>query len=61
MGTVAEGKFDIDSWDEEPFDEKDGTKLTRTRVTKTFHGDVKAHSSAELLMAYALEGSAAFC
>lgn len=60
MGTVAEGRFDIDSWDEEPYDEKDGIKLTRTRVTKSFLGDMEGKSTAELLMAYAQEGSAAY-
>ncbi|MBA2475563.1 MAG: DUF3224 domain-containing protein [Actinobacteria bacterium] len=56
----AAGRFDIDSWDDEPYDERDGVKLTRTRVTKTFHGDVEGESTAELLMAFAQDGSAAY-
>jgi Protein of unknown function (DUF3224) len=61
MGTQATGTFEIDSWDEEPYDDNDGAKLTRTRLTKTFRGDVEGESTAELLMAYAArEGSAAY-
>jgi hypothetical protein len=61
MSTSATGTFEIDSWDEKPYDEREGTKLTRTRVTKTFNGDVEGESTAELLMAYgAREGSAAY-
>jgi hypothetical protein len=59
MNSHAEATFDIESWDEEPCDESEGVKLTRTRVTKTFHGDLEGESRAELLMAY-LEGSAAY-
>jgi hypothetical protein len=60
MSTRASSTFDIDSWDEQPYDEQEGAKLTRTRVTKTFHGDIEGTSTAELLMAYAQEGSAAY-
>jgi hypothetical protein len=61
MGTHAAGTFEIDSWEEEVYDEREGAKLTRTRLTKTFHGDVEGESTAELLMAYAAEeGSAAY-
>lgn len=60
MGSQATGTFTIDTWEEEPYDERDGAKLTRTRVTKTFHGQIEGQSTAELLMAYAQEGSAAY-
>ncbi len=61
MSYHAIGTFEIDSWDEEPYDERNGVKLTRTRLTKTFRGDVEGESTAELLMAYgAEEGSAAY-
>ena len=61
MSTHAAGTFEIESWEEEPYDERDGAKLTRTRLTKTFRGDVEGESVAELLMAYAAEeGSAAY-
>jgi hypothetical protein len=61
MSTHAAGTFEIESWEEEPYDEREGAKLTRTRLTKTFRGDVEGESTAELLMAYASEeGSAAY-
>lgn len=61
MSTHAAGTFDIDTWDEETYDEREGVKLSRTRVTKTFRGDVEGESTAELLMAYGTEaGSAAY-
>lgn len=61
MGTRATGTFEIEAWDEKPYDEREGAKLTRTRVSKTFRGDVEGESTAELLMAYAAgEGSSAY-
>lgn len=61
MNAHATGTFEIETWDEKPYDERDGTKLTRTHVTKTFHGDIEGTSTAELLMAYGtVEGSAAY-
>lgn len=61
MSERATGTFEIESWDETPYDEHEGVKLTRTRLTKTFHGDIEAESAAELLMAYGSEeGSAAY-
>jgi hypothetical protein len=59
MEKHAEATFDITSWDEKPLDEREGAKLTRTRVAKTFHGDLEGESVAELLMVY-LDGSAAY-
>ena len=61
MSQRATATFDLDTWKEEPYDDLDGTKLTRSRVTKTFHGDVEGRSIVELLMAYASEGSGAYC
>jgi uncharacterized protein DUF3224 len=60
MSTRATATFDIDSWEEAPYDEQEGTRLTRTRVVKTFRGEIEGESTAELLMAYAHEGSAAY-
>ena len=61
MSTHAMGTFEIESWEEEPYDEREGARLTRTRLTKTFHGEVEGESTAELLMVYAAEeGSAAY-
>jgi hypothetical protein len=61
MSMRATGTFEIGGWDEEPYDEREGAKLSRTRVTKVFRGDVEGESVADLLMAYgAEEGSAAY-
>ena len=59
MERHAEATFDITSWVEKPWDEREGAKLTRTRVTKAFQGDLEGESVAELLMVY-LDGSAAY-
>lgn len=61
MSPQATGTFEIEVWDEQPYDEHEDTKLTRTHVTKSFHSDIQGTSTAELLMAYgAVEGSAAY-
>ena len=60
MATRATGTFTIDTWDATPYDEAGGVTLSRTRVTKTFSGEVEGTSTAELLMAQATEGSAAY-
>jgi len=61
MTTRATSMFDIESWDEEVYDEREGTKLARVRVAKTFRGDVEGASTTDLLLAYgAEEGSAAY-
>lgn len=61
MSTRVTGTFEIVTWEEKTYDAQAGTKLTRTHLTKTFHGDVEGTSAAEMLMAYgAVEGSAAY-
>lgn len=60
MTSRATGTFTIDSWDQQPYDERDGVSLSRTRVTKTFRGDFEGTSTAELLMASAPHDSAAY-
>ncbi len=60
MPTRATSTFVIDTWVEEPGDEREGVKLSRTRVTKTFRGEFEGQSTADLLMAYAQNGSAAY-
>lgn len=60
MRNHATSTFAIDSWEQAPYDERDGVSLSRTRVTKTFHGDIEGHSTAELLMAGVRDGSAAY-
>jgi len=58
VSTRATGTFTIDSWDAQPYDERDGAKLFRTRVTKTFQGEFEGRSTAELRMARAEHDSA---
>jgi hypothetical protein len=51
--THADATFTVDSWDEQPYDEQDGVKLARVRLTKTFRGDLVGSSSVEMLGAHA--------
>ncbi len=61
MSEHAAGTFEIGVWEESPYDEQAGTKLTHTHVTKTFSGEIQGTSTAELLMVYgAVQGSAAY-
>ena len=61
MRTRATGTFEVKTWDEKPYDESGGgAKLTRARVTKSFHGDIEGEGTLEYLMAYREDGSASF-
>ncbi len=60
MGDLS-ATFSVDSWDEQPFDEGDGTaKLTRASVTRTYSGDITGTAATEWTMAYAPDGTARF-
>jgi hypothetical protein len=56
----AESTFEVKKWDEKPYLEEDGTKLTRATVTQAFHGDIKGDGAVEYLMAYRTDGTASF-
>lgn len=57
----AEGTFDIDSWDEQPYDEREGAKLSRVHLTKTFQGGLQGTSTTDILTAIAQgEGSSGY-
>src|SRR4029453_8651673 len=56
----AIASFDITTWDEQPYDEGDGLRLSRARVVKVFRGEIEGESTAELLMAIAGEDTAAY-
>jgi hypothetical protein len=59
--THLEAKFDVEKWDESPFDtEADAPKLTRAVVTKHYSGDIDGNSTTEWLMLYGEDGSAKF-
>ncbi|HEU5107638.1 MAG TPA: DUF3224 domain-containing protein, partial [Micromonosporaceae bacterium] len=47
--TIASGTFEIGEWDEEIYDESAGTRLGRTRLTKTFAGDLRGTSVVNML------------
>lgn len=56
----ATGTFEINGWDERPYDESGGVRLVRTRVTKTFRGEVEGTSTAELLMTFVADEGVAY-
>lgn len=60
MAIHAIAPFDITAWEPEEYDDQDDVKLTRTHVEKAFRGDLEGRSTAELLMAGAPGGSAAY-
>lgn len=60
MSERATASFEITIWDEQPYDEQDGIRLSRTRVVKRFRGEIEGESTAELVMAVAGDDSAAY-
>ena len=49
----AEGTFDIDRFDtQDPHDDRDGVKLARAHITKTFHGDLAGTSETDIIMVH---------
>lgn len=55
-----EATFDIAGWDEKPFEEWDGGKLTRASVSTEYSGDIEGTSVLEYLMSYGADGSVAY-
>ena len=60
MTLHATSAFSITGWEPATIDDRDGVSLARTKVTKTFTGDLEGASVAELLMAGAPNDSAAY-
>ncbi|MFK7730697.1 MAG: DUF3224 domain-containing protein [Pseudomonadales bacterium] len=61
MGTLAEGSFTIDSWDETTVDERDdGTRLNKASIVQNYSGDIDGSSKVEYLMLHAADKSARF-
>jgi hypothetical protein len=61
MKTIANARFVIKNWDEQPYSEGDGLpKLTRAAVTKVFTGDIAGDAHVEYLMMYRSDGTATF-
>jgi hypothetical protein len=56
----ATGGFEITSEDQ-PYDEGEGARLSRSNATKTFHGDLAGSSTVQLIKAVAgVPGSAGY-
>ena len=61
MSNHAQGIFELQSWDEDPYLELDGGgKLTRAKVAQRFSGDLDGDGSVQWLMCYAEDGTARF-
>jgi len=61
MGERVTATFEVTGWDETPLaPPADGPPITRVVVTKTFHGDVEAQSTGELLTCQAGDGRAGY-
>ena len=58
--TTLKGSFEVASWDEIPYDERDSRRLTRASVTQRFSGAVSGEGSAEWLMSYNEDATARF-
>jgi len=61
MKHVANARFAIKEWNEQPYGEgPDLPKLTRASVAKTLTGDIEGDGRVEYLMMYRADGSASF-
>jgi hypothetical protein len=56
----ASATFVNRTYDEEPYDDRDGTVLGRIHIARTFEGDLEGESSADLLTARTEAGSAVY-
>jgi hypothetical protein len=46
----ASGPFDLDLFDDKPpYDDRDGVKLARAHIVKTFHGDLAGTSETDII------------
>jgi hypothetical protein len=52
--------FEIAGWDEQPFVEWEGGKLTRARVSTKYAGGIEGGSVLEYLMSYGPDGSVTY-
>jgi Protein of unknown function (DUF3224) len=56
----AEGAFNLDRFDDEaPYDDRDGVKLARAHISKTFRGDLAGTSETDII-AVSTENPAAY-
>jgi Protein of unknown function (DUF3224) len=59
MATLK-GSFQVSSWNEDAYEEREGVRLTRASVTQRFDGDLVGDARSEWLMAYQPDGRARF-
>lgn len=55
-----DASFEIAGWDEKPYVEWEGGKLTRASVSTTYAGDIEGGSVLEYLMSYGPDGSVTY-
>lgn len=61
MGEQATATFVQKSWEESPYDQKEGqATLTRASVRASYHGDIEGEGTLEYLMAYPSNDYASF-
>lgn len=60
MSGHAESMFVIDGWEEEVISAGPPVKITRTRVSKKFSGDIEGSAIGDMTMAVTEAGSAAY-
>jgi hypothetical protein len=61
MSTHAQAKFEVQSWEENTYEELEGeAKLTRASVGQAFTGDLEGEGSVEWLMCYREDKTAEF-
>jgi Protein of unknown function (DUF3224) len=61
MSRHIEARFEIEKWDETPFEGGDeATKLTEALVSKRYEGDINGTSTTKWLLAYTPEKSALY-
>lgn len=58
--TAVSGVFQVASWEENAYADRDGSRLTRASVSQRFEGGIAGDGSAEWLMAYHPNGTARF-
>ncbi len=56
----ATAEFTNEKYEQEPYDDRDGTKLERVHISRRFEGDLEGIATAELLTAQTEDGSAAY-
>ncbi|MDA3645872.1 DUF3224 domain-containing protein [Saccharopolyspora indica] len=58
MNITVQAEFEIDSWDEVPYEEpEDGPKLTKVVIRKTYRGALEGTGVAEVLTAQGSAGA----